>query len=58
MLRKNYPKQDQTCRDTFKHVNEENYNTAAPMGDFNGWNIEICFAFCRAPPLFWGWCHS
>ena len=38
MVKKNYTKQDQTCRDTFKHANEENYKTAALVSDFNDWN--------------------
>ena len=42
MLKKNYTRKGQACRVTFKHPNEENYKTAALVGDFNDWDIKAC----------------
>ncbi|MCK5193168.1 MAG: isoamylase early set domain-containing protein [Desulfobulbaceae bacterium] len=40
MLKKNYTKNSNTCRVTFKHPNTEKNNHAVLIGDFNDWDTE------------------
>ncbi len=40
MLKKNYTKNGETCRVTFKYPNEENAESAVLAGDFNSWALD------------------
>ncbi len=40
MLKKNYTKNGNNCRVTFKYSNEENAESAVLAGDFNNWALD------------------